>query len=287
LNLTQKLREFKRNFAFSYVEGFDNFISLWAVFNKTKPPTMTLTLKNGAARAVVPTPFENQKTSQSNGNPIAFVTSSTLTSSTLTSSTLPNDRRPRLQLSSLVPRRHQVPNKPAPAQAPVMSAHHWPRKTKAVWVGGETLAHPKTLMKGAIPELQKQLKVPANQLEVLEMQVAQERGAQLMQPDPQTGAPPPLYDVATRLGYTTDRGILALAIAAAPCGAELASMMLGGIRQPALSRPVPDSVTTAIAQGKTLAQIVTNPAHACITSADIWAVKDAITAHQPSVTSSL
>jgi hypothetical protein len=241
---------------------------------------MTLTLKNGAARAVVSTPLENQKTSQSNGNPIAFVTSSTLTSSIL-----PNDRRPRLQLSSLVPTRHQVPNKPA--QAPVMSAHHWPRQTKAVWVGGDTLAHPKTLMKGAIPELQKQLKVPANQLEVLEMQVAQERGAQLVQPDPQTGAPPPLYDVVTRLGYTTDRGILALAIAAAPCGAELASMMLGGIRQPALSRPVPDSVTTAIAQGKTLAQIVTNPAHACITSADVWAVKDAITAHQPSVTSSL
>jgi hypothetical protein len=152
------------------------------------------------------------------------------------------------------------------------------------------------LMAGTIPEMQKKLSVPARDLADLETAVSHfGAGTKLLFGGTHEGASAlNPAEVARTLDYTTDRGVLSLAIAAHDFDELLTTRMLAGVSKDDVIDPITEEkpgdmstgsvaespfVKAAIAQGQSTAQIVKNPANNCVTATDIFAVHDAKIEH--------
>jgi hypothetical protein len=171
-------------------------------------------------------------------------------------------------------------------------AHREPQIT----VGGGIRAPKSALMEGTIAEIQKKLGVPTKELAELEMAVAHfGAGAKLLFGDARKGiAALNPAEVIGKLGYTTHKGVVALAVIAHELEEFLPNrLQTGGANDDAIdliTDEKPGDISTdspadsplvkaAIAQGQSAAQIVKNPENKCVTALDVMAVCDAKLEH--------
>jgi hypothetical protein len=175
-----------------------------------------------------------------------------------------------------------------------------------VWIGGDFYVEADDLMHNNIPELKLAMHVAPEDLQLLEQAVShQGLGAAFIH----DGLP--LNEIVFNLGYTTEQGILALceveearnkalsllqvcldanvSDASDKTGADAAQQVPSAMGSSALSSASPRSPTlslkeargmaavsmaiqAAIEEGQSLAEIVSNPFHQCVTAADIRAI---------------